>query len=87
MPTQTPSPHRTVPLFLRAQATPSPFPAPLSHVMYTQEEEGLMVGDDPSNKGEDPNPISVKDIQVASTQTALHTNLTPAHLCLRFIHL
>ena len=37
--------------------------------------------DDPSDKGEDdPNPISVKDIQVASTQTALHTNLTPAPL-------
>ena len=76
MPTPTPSPHRTVPLFSRAQATPSLFPAPLSHVMYTQEEEGLIVGDDPSNKGEDdPNPISVKGIQVASTQTALHTDL------------
>ena len=84
MPTQTPSPHRTVPLFSRAQATPSPFPAPLSHVMYTQEEEGLIVGDDPSNKGEDdPNPISVKDIQVASTQTALHTHLHA--LCLPLI--
>ena len=44
--------------------------------MYTQEEEGLIVGDDPSNKGEDdPNPISVKDIQVAPTHTALQTPL------------
>ena len=83
MPTPTPSPHRTVPLFSRAQATPSLFPAPLSHVMYTQEEEGLIVGDDPSNKGEDyPNQISVKD-QVASTQTALHTHLHA--LCLPLI--
>ena len=49
--------------------------------MYTQEEEGLIVGDDPSNKGEDdPNPISVKDIQVASTQTALHTHLHALYL-------
>ena len=34
------------------------------------------MGDDPSNKGEDdPNPISVKDIQVAPTQAALQTHL------------
>ena len=39
--------------------------------MYTQEEEGLIVGDNPSNKGDDSNPISVKDIQDASTQAAL----------------
>ena len=52
------------------------FPGPL-----TQEEKGLIVGDDPSNKSEDdPNPISVKDIQVAPTQAELHTNLTPAPL-------
>ena len=41
------------------------------------------MGDDPSNKGEDdPNPISVKDIQVASTQAALHKLICPLHLCL-----
>ena len=56
--------------------------------MYTQEEEGLIVGDDPSNKGEDdPNPISVEDIQDASTQAALqphlHAPCTSANLYLR----
>ena len=55
--------------------------------MYTQEEEGLIVGDDPSNKGEDPNPISVKDIQVASTQAAQQNLICPLHLCLPCIHL
>ena len=71
------------PTRLRAAHTPFPacsshalaFPAPLSHVMYTQEEEGLIVGDDPSNKGDDSNPISVKDIQDASTQAALQPHL------------
>ena len=55
--------------------------------MYTQEEEGLIVGDDPSNKGDDSNPISVKDIQDASTQAALqphlHAPCTSANLYLR----
>ena len=46
------------------------------NMMYMQEEGDLIVGDDPSNKGEDdPNPISIKDFQVAPTQTSLQTHL------------
>ena len=33
------------------------------------------MGDNPSNKGDDSNPISVKDIQDASTQAALQPHL------------
>ena len=52
------------------------------NMMYTQEEGDLIVGDNPSNKGDDdPNPISIKDVQVAPTrslQTHLHAPCTSA---------
>ena len=57
-------------------ALPSPVylarrPFVLIRTMYTQEEEEVPTA--PNTGGCDANAVSVKDIQVASTQAALHT--------------